>query len=125
MNKKQLMLPLVTIIVLSSFALVKIKFMPDINFLNIVFNLFPRTEKHSDLDVAWDYVIVDNPDKSGKNKWVIGLTDNKINIYETATAPVVQVRAFKEIDMHYTSMEDYYSRGGSKAFRKFIEDHNK
>lgn len=109
-----------------SLTIIKIRFAPDINIVSIVINWFPHIEKRGNLDETWDYAIVDNPDKSGKNKWEIGLTDSKvINIYETASAPVVRVNVFKAIDMDYTSMEDYYNRGGSRAFRKFIEAHNK
>lgn len=113
------------LIIAVSLVLVRISFAPDVSIISIVINLFAFTDKRGNLDVTWDYVIVDNPSKSGRNKWEIGLADEKINIYETATAPVVKVQVYKEIDMNYTSKEDYYSRGGPEAFRRFIEENNK
>lgn len=114
---------LILVFLLGSAVLVKINFAPIFNFLTI--NLFPRIERRGNLDEAWDYAIIDNSDKSGRNKWEIGIVDNKINIYETASAPVVRVNVFKNIDMDYVSMEDYYNREGPKTFRKFIEKNNK
>ncbi len=113
------------LILLVSITLLTLSFIK-VSFFSSTINLFNIScSKHSSLEEVWDYVIIDNPDKSGRNKWEIGLTDNKINIYETASAPVVQQRVFKKIDMNYTSMEDYYKNGGPDAFRKFIEGHNK
>lgn len=114
---------LIFVLLLGSIAIVKISFAPILSLFTI--NFFPRIEKRGHLDETWEYAIVDNPDKYGKNKWEIGLIDNKINIYETATAPVVRVNVFKNINMDYTSMDDYYAHGGPEVFKKFIEEHNK
>ena len=114
------------LIVIGSLAVIKIiNIAPNFSIFNIPINWFPRIERRGAFDETWDYVIIDNPEKTGRNKWEIGLVDNKINIYETASAPTVQVRVFKEIDMNYTSREDYDRRGGHEAFRKFVEENNK
>jgi len=105
-----------------------IKFTPTFSIFNFPINFnnwFSRIEKRGNLDITWDYVIVDGPEKVGRSKWEIGLVDNKINIYETATGPVVRAQTFKDVDMSYTSMRDYYSHGGPESFRRFVEERNK